>query len=195
VAHRLTEGCTPAEMPVGTVFVAGPRPYGPHMTRRTKLALGIGAAAATAALAFTISSDGSAAGANVTRGSLHTFAAGASLDIDGHAQMVRRPSGTTVVALHVEGLTPGGSYASHVHKQACRDGDADGHFQQAGPTAGTVPPNEIWPGGGPWTANPAGNADVRTTAPYVAAADAVSVVVHDLSLPATANKVACADLT
>jgi hypothetical protein len=28
----------------------------------------------------------------------------------------------------------------------------------------------------------------------VAGADAVSVVVHDLSLPSTANKVACADL-
>jgi hypothetical protein len=167
------------------------------MTPTKKLAMGIGVAAAAAALVLTISSAGSATGAQVTRGPLLAFAAaaGASLDIDGHAQMVRRPSGTTVVALHVEGLRPGGSYASHVHKQACRDGDADGHFQQDGPTAGTTPPNEIWPGDGPWTANPAGNADVNTTASYVADADAVSVVVHDLSLPSTANKVACADLT
>ena len=158
--------------------------------------MGIGAAAA-AALAFTITSAGSSSGAQVTRGPLQAFAAaaGTSLDIEGHAQMVRRPSGTTVVSLHVEGLRAGGSYASHVHKQACANGDADGHFQQAGPTGGVTPPNEIWPGDGPWTANPAGNADVRTTAPYVAAADAVSVVVHDLSLPSTANKVACADLT
>jgi len=160
-----------------------------------KFAIGIGAAVAAVALAVTVASAGSSSGAEVTRGAVRPFAAGASLDIDGHAQMVRRPSGTTLVELHVEGLTPGGSYASHVHKQACAAGDADGHFQQAGPGAGTTPPNEIWPGDGPWTANPAGNADVRTTAPYVAGAEAVSVVVHDLSLPSTANKVACADLS
>ena len=165
------------------------------MTRTRKFAIGIGVAAAAAALALTTTSAGSASGAQVTRGSLQAFAAGASLDIDGHAQMVRRPSGTTVVALHVEGLRPGGSYASHLHKRACANGDADGHSQQAAPTAGVTPPNEIWPGDGPWTANPAGNADVNTTASYVADADAVSVVVHDLSLPSTANKVACADLT
>ena len=165
------------------------------MTRTRKFAIAIGATAAAAALALTIGSAGSASGAQVTRGPLQAFAAGASLDIDGHAQMVRRPSGTTVVELHVEGLTPGGSYASHVHQQAGADGDADGHFQQHGPTAGTTPPNEIWPGDGPWTANAAGNADLRTTAPYVAGAAAVSVVVHDLSLPSTANKVACADLS
>jgi hypothetical protein len=165
------------------------------MTRSTKFAMGIGVAAVAAALALTTTSAGSSTGARVTGGPLLEFAAGASLDIDGHARMVRRPSGTTVVTVHVEGLRPGGTYASHVHKQACGDGDADGHFQQAGPAAGVTPPNEIWPGDGPWTANPAGNADVRTTAPYVAAADAVSVVVHDLSLPSTANKVACADLT
>jgi hypothetical protein len=165
------------------------------MTRTRKLALGIGAVAAGAVLAITVASAGSTTGAQVTQGAVVPFAAGASLDIGGHAQMVRRPSGTTVVELHVDGLRPGGSYASHVHKQACADGEADGHFQQSGPAAGITPPNEIWPGNGPWTANPAGNGDVRTTAPYVAGAAAVSVVVHDLSLPSTANKVACADLS
>ena len=164
------------------------------MTRTTKFAIGILASVAAVALAVAVASAGSTTGAQVTRGQLGPFASGAGLDIDGRAEMVRRPSGTTLVTLHVEGLTPGGSYASHVHKQPCAVGDADGHFQQAGPGAGTTPPNEIWPGDGPWTANPAGNADVRTTAPYVAGGDAVSVVVHDLSLPSTANKVACADL-
>ncbi len=165
------------------------------MTRTTKFAIGILAAAAAMALAVAVASAGSDSGAKVTSGEIRPFAAGSSLDLDGQAQMVRRPSGTTLVTLHVEGLTPGGSYASHVHKQPCAIGDADGHFQHAGPGAGTTPPNEIWPGDGPWTANPAGNADVRTTAPYVAGGDAVSVVVHDLSLPSTANKVACADLS
>jgi hypothetical protein len=165
------------------------------MTRTRKFALAIGATAAAVALGTAFTSTGSSAGAQVTRGPVRAFAAGASLDIDGQAQMVRRPSGTTVVELHVGGLVPGGSYASHVHKQACADGDADGHFQQAGSEAGTTPPNEIWPGDGPWTANAAGNASVRTTAPYVAGPGAVSVVVHDLSLASTANKVACADLS
>jgi hypothetical protein len=133
--------------------------------------------------------DGSA-----VRGEFHAFAAGAGRDIGGHAQLVRRKSGSTFVAIHVAGLAPGGQYASHVHKQACANGDADGHFQQNGPGAGTTPPNEIWPGDGPWLANAAGNANVNTTADYVANADAISVVVHDLSLSPTANKVACADL-
>ena len=136
----------------------------------------------------------SSTGATVTRGELHAFAAGTGQDISGHAQLVRRPSGSTFVTLHVNGLRPGGQYASHVHKAPCQVGDADGHFQQHGPGAGATPPNEIWPGDGPWTANGAGDANVNTTAGYIANADAVSVVVHDLSLPSTANKVACANL-
>ena len=164
------------------------------MTRTWKSLIAVAATTGAVALGVAFASTGSSAGAQVTRGPVQAFAAGAALDIGGDAQMVRRPSGTTVVELHVDGLVPDGSYASHVHKQACADGAADGHFQQAGADAGTTPPNEIWPGDGPWTANAAGNASVRTTAPYVAGPGAVSVVVHDLSLPSTANKVACADL-
>jgi hypothetical protein len=130
----------------------------------------------------------------VARGDFHAFAAGAGQDIGGHAQLVRRSSGSTFVTIHVDGLTPGGHYASHVHKQRCENGDADGHFQQDGPAAGATPPNEIWPGDGPWFANAAGIANVNTTADYVANPDTLSVVVHDLSLPSTANKVACANL-
>jgi hypothetical protein len=136
----------------------------------------------------------SSAGAEVARGDFQAFAAGAGQDITGRAQLLRRPSGSTFVTIHVEGLRPGGQYASHVHKQRCENGDADGHFQQHGPAAGTTPPNEIWPGDGPWSANAAGNANVNTSAGYVANPDALSVVVHDLSLPSTANKVACANL-
>ena len=136
----------------------------------------------------------SSAGDNAARGDFHAFAAGSGLGIGGHAQLVRRPSGSTFVTIHVDGLKPGGQYASHVHKQRCENGDADGHFQQNGPTAGATPPNEIWPGDGPWFANDAGIANVNTTADYVANPDTLSVVVHDLSLPSTANKVACANL-
>jgi hypothetical protein len=165
------------------------------MTRSKRFAIGIVAASIAGGVVVTSGSAASAPGALVTRGEFRPFAAGAALDIDGHAQMVRDRNGTTLVRIHVEGLTPGGSYASHVHKQACELGDADGHFQQHGPSAGTIPPNEIWPGDGPWTANASGNANVGTTAPYVASGDAVSIVVHDLSLPSTANKVACVNLS
>ena len=141
-----------------------------------------------------VATTASSTGATVTRGEVQAFAAGGGQDIGGHTQLVRRPSGSTFVTLDVTGLRPGGQYASHVHKAPCEVGAADGHFQQHGPAAGTTPPNEIWPGDGPWTANAGGNANVNTTAGYIANADAVSVVVHDLSLPSTANKVACANL-
>jgi len=182
-------------MPVGTVFTARHHPYGAPMTTNKKVTLGILAGSIAGAVALTVAPATSAPGAQVTRGDFHPFAAGQSLDIGGRALMVRSPNGSTRVRIRVDGLTPFGSYASHVHKQACANGDADGHFQQHGPTAGVTPPNEIWPGDGPWTADRRGRAHVRTRAPYVANADAVSVVVHDLTLPSTANKVACADLS
>ena len=145
-------------------------------------------------LAFSCTGKASSESGQVTRGDLAAFAAGAGQSIGGHAQMVRRADGTTLVTLQATGLHAGGRYASHVHKQSCTNGDADGHFQQNGPGAGTVPPNEIWLAGGPFVANAAGKVSVRATAEYRANADAVSVVLHDLSLPATANKVACANL-
>ena len=144
-----------------------------------------GAAAATATA--------SAESATVTRGALTPFAAGAGGTISGSAQMVRNAGGSTIVSLHVAGLTPGGTYASHVHAAPCGVGAADGHYKHD-PAGPATPPNEIWPGGGPIVANGGGIANGSAVAGFVASAGAVSVVVHDLSLPATANKVACADL-
>ena len=148
----------------------------------------------TGALVLVGTARSSSAQAEVTRGDFQAFAAGVGRPIGGHAQMVRRADGTTFVTIHVTGLEPGGRYASHVHKQRCENGAADGHFQQNGPAAGAMPPNEIWPGGGPWSADAGGNGNENATVDYRANADAVSVVVHDLALPSTANKVACANL-
>ena len=131
--------------------------------------------------------------ARVTRGEFSAFASGAGQAITGHADMVRSPSGTTFVTIHVQGLVPGGQYASHVHKAACATGSADGHFKQD-PVGASAPPNEIWLGGGPFAADGGGVANARVTVDYIANDDAVSVVVHDLSLPSTANKIACAGL-
>jgi hypothetical protein len=164
------------------------------MRRSFKGALVAAVAMGGAGVAAIAAAPSSSAHAQVTRGTFTAFAAGVGRDIGGHAQMVRRADGTTFVTIHVSGLEPGGSYASHVHKQRCENGAADGHFQQNGPSGGATPPNEIWPGGGPWVADAGGNGNQNTTANYTANADALSVVVHDLSLPSTANKVACANL-
>jgi len=127
------------------------------------------------------------AAAQVTRGDLAAFAAGAGLPITGRAQMVRTADGRTIVSVHVEGLIPGVTYASHVHKQACADGEADGHYR-FDPAGSATPPNEIWPG--PFTANAAGIGNADTIAAGTAGPGAVSVVVH---APGGA-KIACANL-
>lgn len=162
-----------------------------HTRNRTRslaaaCAVGLAGAALAAAAA-------SAESATVTRGALTPFAAGAGGSISGQAQMVRNASGSTIVSLHVEGLTPGGTYASHVHAAPCAVGAADGHYKHD-PAGPATPPNEIWPAGGPFVANGGGIANGQAVAGFTAGPNAVSVVVHDLSLPSTANKVACADL-
>ena len=133
----------------------------------------------------------SAGGAEVTSGEFEAFAGGiGSYDIDGRAQMVRTPSGKTIVSVVVSGLAPGAIYGSHVHKQACADGDAGGHysFGHAVP-GGALDGSEIWPG--PFTANAAGRAVGWTSVGDIAGVEAVSVVIH---APGGA-KIACADLS
>jgi len=135
-----------------------------------------------------------AGGAAVTDGDFSTFADGGSagLDVAGHATMVRNANKTRV-SIHVTGLVPGESYVSHVHNQACEDGDAGGHFKQD-PLGASEPPNEIWPGNGAFSPNAAGIANQNTTVPYHANDDARSVVVH-WKTATGAPKVACADLS
>ncbi len=163
------------------------------MNTRTKSARWAGSIVVGAAILFAANPAGSSGGAEVTRGELTPFAAGAGGTVGGHAQMVRTGSGATIVSLHVSGLAPGGQYASHVHAAPCGVGAADGHYK-LDPAGPAVPPNEIWLGGAPFEANAAGIANERAVADYTAGTNAVSVVVHDLSLPSTANKIACADL-
>ena len=127
-----------------------------------------------------------ASGARVTHGEVHAFATGAGLDMSGDARMVRTADGKTIVIVHVEGLAPNTTYGSHVHQQACANGDADGHykFDPAGPA---TPPNEIWPA---FTTNAAGIGNGYASVDGTAGPAATSVVVH---APGGA-KIACADL-
>jgi hypothetical protein len=122
----------------------------------------------------------------VTQGEVHAFATGASLDITGDARMIRTADGKTIVIVHVEGLAPDTAYGSHVHQQACANGEADGHykFDPAGPA---TPPNEIWPA---FTTNAAGIGNGYASVDGTAGSNAVSVVVH---APGGA-KIGCADL-
>jgi hypothetical protein len=129
----------------------------------------------------------SSSGATVTQGGFHAFADGAGQDISGHAQMVRTADGKTIVQIHVEGLAPATTYASHVHASACADKDADGHYR-FDPSGPAMPPNEIRPG--PFTTTKAGVGNGYTKAEDTADPTAVSVVVHD----PTGAKIACADL-
>ena len=127
-----------------------------------------------------------ASGARVTRGEVHAFATGVGNDITGEARMVRTADGQTIVIVHVEGLAPDTAYGSHVHQQACANGEADGHykFDPAGPA---TPPNEIWPA---FTTNAAGIGNGYASVDGTAGPTAMSVVVH---APGGA-KIACADL-
>lgn len=152
-----------------------------HPSRRARIAAIL--AGATLALAFTSST---LAGATVTRGDFQAFNGGDPA-ISGRAQMTRTADGKTIVTIHLEGLAPGVTYASHVHALACDNNLADGHYK-FDPAGAASPPNEIWPG--PVTANDAGVANGDTIALGTAGASAVSVVVH---APGGA-KIACADL-
>jgi hypothetical protein len=104
--------------------------------------------------------------------------------------MIRTASGETIVIMAATGLTPGLTYGSHVHNQACNVGNAGGHYSFGFPVpGGALDGSEIWPG--PFTANSGGNALGRTMVGATAGPGAVSVVIH---APGGA-KIACADLT
>lgn len=164
------------------------------MNRKRNMMRLMAAAALITAMVAGVATTASAGRAEVTNGQFATFAAGgeAGYDVGGHATMVRNAN-MTRVAVHVTGLVPGETYVSHVHNQACADGDAGGHFKQD--AAGiSQPPNEIWPGNGTFSPNAAGVANENATVAYFANNDAVSVVVH-WKTSNGAPKIACADLS
>ena len=157
------------------------------LSRVRRLPLAVLGAGSIAAAGLAIGSPALADGATVTRGEVRPFAAGSALDLSGHAQMIRTSDGTTIVTLHIEGLTPLTAYGAHVHQAACGSGDADGHYR-FDPTGPAAPPNEIWPA---FTTNAAGIGNGFAVAEATAGPNAVSVVVHS---PGGA-KIACADLS
>lgn len=129
-----------------------------------------------------------AGGAVVTKGEFATYATGLDrgFDINGHATMVRVPSGKTIVGTHVSGLAPNTAYGSHVHNKACDVADGGGHYQQD-PAGGVNPTNEMWVS---FTTNSAGIGHGKTKNAFWAGPEAQSIVVHDTD----GQRIACADL-
>jgi len=159
----------------------------PQLPPRRRIFRGIGLATAGATLALALAGPAQAAGATVTAGDLHAFASSSDPAIAGSATMVRTADGQTIVIVHASGLAPNTTYGSHVHLQACANGNAGTHyrFDPAGPA---TPPNEIHLD---FTTNAAGIGLGRAVVDATAGPTAVAVVVH---APGGA-KIACADLS
>ena len=144
----------------------------------------------------------SPASAATTFGEFITLPAGvaAGFDISGVAILTR--TGHTSARIVVTGLTPGVTYAAHVHNDVCSAANpAGGHYQDTA-GAGAQPPNELWlsstrdPFAGV-TANLGGVAVGRGSASWVARPEAKAIVIH--MIPPGGNtgggpKIACADL-
>lgn len=148
------------------------------------------AAIAASLLVATLAIPATARGAEVTRGRMSTFAEGVALgyDIGGYALMVRTPNKTIVLVI-ARGLEAGLTYPSHVHNQACSDGNAGSHYSFRHPVhRGALDGSEIWPG--PMTARKNGSVFGLTAVGEAAGPEAVSVVIH----APTGQKIACADL-
>lgn len=155
--------------------------------RRTFRGIGLASAALAATLALAASGSAVGAGATVASGDLHAFATSADPGISGSVTMIRTADGKTIVTVHARGLLPKTSYGSHVHLQACADGNAGGHYR-FDPFGPATPPNEIHLD---FTTNAAGVGLGRAVVNATAGPTAVAVVVH---APGGA-KIACADLS
>jgi len=159
----------------------------PHVPPRRRIFRGIGLAAASATLALAAVVPAQADGATVTSGEIHAFATSTDAGIAGSATMVRTADGKTIVTVHAAGLAPDTTYGSHVHLQACANGNAGGHYR-FDPSGPALPPNEIHLG---FTTNAAGIGLGRAVVDASAGPTAVAVVIH---APGGA-KIACADLS
>ncbi|WP_394931535.1 superoxide dismutase family protein [uncultured Ilumatobacter sp.] len=128
------------------------------------------------------------AGASLARGQfvlMDTRPAGYD-DVAGTATIARHTAGTTVTT-ELTGLEPNVDYISHVHAQACANGNAGAHYQfEIGGAA--TPPNEIHLA---FTSDNNGTGFMTAENAQIAGVDAVSFVVHPAEF--IDNKVACVD--
>lgn len=139
------------------------------------------------ALALALAWPAGAAGGEVTRGELHTFAAGVDRGyaITGHVVMTRTAD-KTLVSVHARGLAPDTTYAVHVHNLPCGQSNGGGHYQHV-PGGPVNAVNEIWPS---VAANPAGIGQGHAVNAFRARPEAQALVIHD----GDGARIACADL-
>jgi Cu-Zn family superoxide dismutase len=132
-------------------------------------------------------------------------AANPAKEIMGSAAAFELPGGKTRVTLMVTGLAPNTTYGSHIHKLACADMMAGGHYQDkpaAAADAGANDPNfanamnEIWLD---FTTDAAGKGMSERTVDFkVRAGEAKAVVVHAMATGdggVAGPKLACLNIT
>lgn len=109
--------------------------------------------------------------------------------VAGRVGMIREATGYTSVRIEVTGLPAGGTFAAHVHAQACADDVGGGHYKIDDTVMEVVEANEIWPN---VTVDMDGLGIGYARVNHYARVDARSIVIHE---PMNADKIACADLT
>jgi hypothetical protein len=128
----------------------------------------------------------------VNLGNFSTTAVGKIMGkvISGRAMIVRdTKNGMTKAYVHVEGLAPNTTYATHVHDLPC-DMGGGAHYKIDPTVFGTIEDNEIWP---TVTTNGDGiGKGMDITMDHVARPEAQSIVIH--TNPGGGLKIACADL-
>ncbi len=111
-----------------------------------------------------------------------TAAANPAMNVAGTIDAFDAGGGKTRFVLNVTGLTPNMEFGSHLHKLACADTMAGGHYQNvpptgdAGPATVASPTNEIWLD---FTTNAAGAGTATTTVDWKPrTGEAKAIVIH-----------------
>ncbi len=128
-----------------------------------------------------------------------TGAANPATGISGRAHAVQLSDRKTLVTLHVNGLPPNREFGAHVHKLACGDTKAGGHYQHvAGGASDPVfanPDNEIWLD---FTTNAAGRGRAQAVVDWSIRPNGANAVVvhnaHTSDTGAAGPKLACIDV-
>ena len=158
----------------------------------------LGALAAVSLTAALAAAAAAAPGAGVARAELAPYTTahtGVITDsgVVGRAQIENTPSGQAVLSVTAEGLTPGGTYAVHIHYGHCLG--YLGHYQYEHPGPGTRS-NEVWLD---LAGNAAGRANDQVRVAAIDLDQPLSLVMHqhanpDVETGVPGSRIACGDL-
>jgi Cu/Zn superoxide dismutase len=159
--------------------------------------------AAALSLAIVLMAATAAGGQTKARGTFQTLPAGTTLGlhIEGRAKL-KVTDGGTVVTAEVRGLSPGKTYAAHLHGAPCSEANPGGGHYKNDANGPSKPPNELWlsstddPTAG-IKADEHGVARGRGRVDWVPRSNTLSVVIHNIPEGGDTSggpKIACADL-